>query len=510
MIKKILNKLLSRLSITLILIALQVSFLIMSLTKLGEKYIYVSMFMSFISVIVVFYLVCKNMNPAVKLAWIVPILLFPMLGGLLWLIYGRAVFSKEFKTNYLRAENSVVNSLKKEKECFLRLKDDNPEVANQSSYIYKYAKTPVYVNTDTKYYPSGEAFFESLIEELKKAKKFIFMEYFIIEEGKMWNTIFDILKEKVEEGVEVRVMYDDVGSIGKVPYKYCEKLKNAGIKTIVFNRVFPVLAIIFNYRDHRKITVIDGKVGFTGGANLADEYINEISRFGYWKDSAVKIEGEAVYSLTVMFLQMWNSMKHSEDDYSIYKYEFKKEEYYDGYVQPYKDEPLDKELVGEYVYMNIINSAKKYVYMYTPYLVIDNELKTALILAAKRGVDVRMVTPEKPDTRLVHYLSQSFYEELISAGVKIYQYTPGFIHSKCFLSDDNIATVGTINMDYRSLYHHFECGILFYKSSVCMELKEDMEKTFEVSEPVTKEWCRSKIIRFRLIGPILKLLAPMA
>lgn len=303
-------------------------------------------------------------------------------------------------------------------------------------------------------------------------------------------------------------MYDDVGCINKIPSKYYEELNEAGIQTVVFNRVFPVLITFFNYRDHRKITVIDGKVGFTGGVNLADEYINKVVRFGKWKDAAVKIEGDAVWSLAAMFLQMWNSTKMTEEDYSQYKYEFPENTYSDGYVQPYKDEPLDKELVGEFVYMNIINNAKDYVYIYTPYLIIDNELKTSLMMASKRGVDVRIVTPGIPDKKTVYYLTQSYYEDLINAGVKIYQYAPGFIHSKCFLCDDDIAVVGTINMDYRSLYHHFECGIYFYKASVCKTLKEDMINTFEESCLISKEWCR-KNIRSGILGPVLKLLAPM-
>ncbi len=507
--KKILSKMFTRTVITLGLVGLQFLIIALQLTRLGVYYAQISLFLSFFSFVVVCVIICKNMNPAAKLAWIVPILMFPMFGGVFYFLYGRAYYSKEFKIRYAKAEYAVRRSLSPENEGYNRLKNQNSIIANQSYYIEKTSRTPVFCNSKAEYYKMGEEFHESLLEELKKAEKFIFMEYFIIEEGVMWNSILEILQQKVNEGVEVRLLYDDVGCIDRMSYKYNLQLNEMGIKTLVFNRVFPIFSTLFNYRDHRKITVIDGKVGFTGGINLADEYINQNKDKMYWKDAAVKIEGEAVWSLTVMFLQMWNSTKHTENSYKKYKYEFAKNTFNDGYVQPYKDEPLDKELVGEYVYMNILNNATKYVYFYTPYLIIDYELRTALVMAAKRGVDVRLVLPGVPDKKAVYATTQSYYPDLIANGVKIYQYSKGFIHSKCCLCDDEIATVGTVNLDYRSLYHHFENGIYFYKSSICKTLKEDMKNTFEESEFITMEWCKDKVIRYRLFWPILKLLSPM-
>ncbi len=507
--KKILSKIFTRTVVTLALIALQFAFFTIQLTRLGTYYVQISLLLSFLSFLVVCHLINKDMNPAVKLAWIVPILMFPMFGGLLWVVYGRAYFSKEFKIRYAKAEYAVRRALSSEDSAYMKLKEENETIASHSYYIENTSKTPVFCNTKAEYYKMGEEFYESLLEELKKAKQFIFMEYFIIAEGIMWNGILDILKQKVNEGVEVRLMFDDVGCIDRISYKYNLQLNEMGIKTVVFNRVFPIFSTLFNYRDHRKITVIDGKVGFTGGINLADEYINKDEEKMYWKDAAVKIEGEAVWSLTAMFLQMWNSTKDTENSYKKYKYEFDKNMFDDGYVQPYKDEPLDKELVGEFIYMNILNTAKKYVYFYTPYLIIDYELRTALVLAAKRGVDVRLVLPGVPDKKAVYALTQSYYPDLIDNGVKIYQYKKGFIHSKCCLCDDEVATIGTVNLDYRSLYHHFENGIYFYKSSICKTLKEDMEKTFEECEFITKEWCKHKVFRYRIFWPILKLLSPM-
>ena len=507
--KKILSKIFTRTVITFTLVGLQFFIIALQLTRLGTYYAQISIILSLFSFIVVCVLICKNMNPASKMAWIVPILMFPMFGGVFYLLYGRAYYSKEFKIRYAKAEYAVRNALGKENSAYCKLKKENEEIANHSYYMEKVSRTPIFTNTKAEYYGMGEEFFESLICQLKKAERFIFIEFFIIEEGHMWNSVLDILKQKVDDGVEVRLLYDDVGCIDRMSYKYNVSLNEMGIKTLVFNRVFPVFSTLFNYRDHRKIVVIDGKVGFTGGINLADEYINKAKDKPYWKDAAVMIEGEAVWSLTAMFLQMWNSTKHTENTYKKYKYNFEQEIYNDGYIQPYKDEPLDKELVGEYVYMNIINNAKKYVYFYTPYLIIDYELRTALVMAAKRGVDVRLVLPGVPDKKLVYALTQSYYPDLISNGVKIYQYKKGFIHSKCCLSDDEVATVGTINLDYRSLYHHFENGIYFYKSSVCSQLKEDMEKTFEESEFITMEWCKDKVLRYRLFWPILKLLSPM-
>ena len=311
--------------------------------------------------------------------------------------------------------------------------------------------------------------FPVLVKELEQAEHYIYIEYFIINDGVMWRTILDILEQKVAQGVDVRLIYDGFGCLTTLPYKYDKFLREKGIQCKVFNPFRPVLNIIQNNRDHRKICVIDGKTGFTGGINLADEYINQKERFGHWKDTAVMLKGDAVWSMTMMFLHMWNVVNGIQTpiDYAAHSpHAYHPEEFEgSGFVQPFTDTPLDGETLGENVYLNIINRAKRYVYICTPYLIIDNEMMTALCLAAKSGVDVRIMTPGVPDKKMVFLLTQSYYAQLIEAGVKIYEYQPGFLHAKSFVCDDEIAVVGTINLDYRSLYLHFEDGVWIYKNA---------------------------------------------
>lgn len=315
------------------------------------------------------------------------------------------------------------------------------------------------------------------------------MEYFIVEEGKMFDAVLNILKQKVKEGVEVRFMYDDVGSLTMLPFKYYQKLESYGIKCISFNHFVPFISAVMNTRDHRKITVIDGNIGFSGGFNLADEYINEKVKYGHWKDTGVMIKGEAVWNLTLMFLVTWNASLNSFEDYDKYHprhYSVDKIRL-DGYILPYGDSPLDNKPVGKNVYLNMINQAQKYIYINTPYLIINDELKNALCLAVQRGVDVRIITPGIPDKKLVYKVTRSYYEILINEGVKIYEYTPGFIHAKNFVCDDKVATVGTINLDYRSLYLHFECGVYIYWTSAIKDIKNDFLKTITLSKEITQD-----------------------
>lgn len=327
----------------------------------------------------------------------------------------------------------------------------------------------------------------------------------------MFDTMTEILMRKAAEGVDVRVIYDDIGCISTLPPKYNKKLEGMGIKCAVFNPFRPILSVVMNNRDHRKIFVVDGKVGFTGGINLADEYINEKSRFGYWKDTGVRLEGEAVWNLTAMFLTAWSYVNHSREDYKEYMPQIYQTELpeTDGYVQPYGDSPLDHETVGENIYLNMINDAENYVYIFTPYLIIDNEMLVSLCNAAKRGVDVRIVTPGIPDKKLIFLLTQSHYEPLLRAGVKIYQYTPGFIHAKSFLCDDKVGTVGSINLDYRSLYLHFECGVFMYRTKALEQLKQDCLDTFEQSEEMTLEFCRNQNVFIRILQGMMRLVAPL-
>ncbi|MDD5879236.1 MAG: cardiolipin synthase, partial [Clostridiales bacterium] len=352
---------------------------------------------------------------------------------------------------------------------------------------------------------------EKLVEELKKAKHFIFLEYFIIEEGIMWNTILEILKEKAKEGVDVRVIYDDVGCVMKLPYKYGDKLEKYGIKCRVFNPFIPILTNRLNNRDHRKIAVIDGYVGFMGGINLADEYINSFEKYGHWKDAAILLKGDAVFNLTVMFLTMWDFINNSDDDYLKYRPEnFTNEKYLSkGYVQPFDDSPLVNEPIGETVYLNLINKAKKYIYINTPYLIIDNEMATALKIAAKSGIDVRIVTPHIPDKWFVHAVTRSYYHSFIKDNIKIYEYTPGFMHSKTFVVDDEYAVVGSINLDFRSLYLHFECGAWLYKTDSVLKVKEDFLDTLELCQQISLQDCENVKWPVKFGRLILRMFSPL-
>ena len=508
--RKFLQRALNRVVITAIIVLLQVGFFLLEILRWGNYYVGIAFVLRLLSFCAVVYIIWRPNNPAVKLAWVVPILTFPLFGGVMYLFFGHVIVPRKLRDSMERTNALVQKNLVQDEEVQKELAQTDQAVANQSGYLLSYAGTPVWNHTASTYFPEGLPYWETLLADLEKAQHFIFLEYFILAEGTMWNAVLEILQSKAKEGVEVRLIYDDVGSVFLLPKKYHETIEKKGIKCVAFNRLVPFMSLVLNNRDHRKIVVIDGKVGYTGGINMSDEYINYRHPYGeHWKDSGIRIEGEAVWNFTVMFLQMWNMSRYTEEDYGRYRYHFKEPLMAKGYVQPYMDTPFDEEIVGENVYLNMIGNARKYVYIYTPYLVTDNEMITALKLASKRGVDVRIVTPGVPDKKFVYWLTQSNYQNLIEAGVGIYQYTPGFIHSKCVLCDDELATVGTINFDYRSFYHHFECGVFLYQADAIRTLKKDMEETFAVSEKITLEWCRDKFVKINIVGPILKLFSPL-
>lgn len=509
---KIFKPLMSRVIIVVMLILIQVLWGLSLLTKLTEYSDELNIVLAIISVFVVLYIINKADNPAYKLAWTIPILLFPLFGGLLYLMFGDKRPSKAMRIVMDKVSMRFKPYLMQQEELLQRIKEEDKSAYGQAKYINDCAHFPIYEHTEASYHKSGEECFPMFLEELKNAKHYIFMEYFIInEEDFMWNSILEILKQKAAEGVDVRLLYDDAGCVALLPYKYYRKIESFGIKCAAFNPVVPLVSLVMNNRDHRKITVIDGHTGFMGGWNLADEYINKKERFGYWKDTGVLLRGDAVWNLTVMFLTTWSSVRGSkEEDIHSYlpdKYLEKKYES-NGYVQPYGDSPLDREPVSESVYLNMINAAQDYIYMTTPYLVIDNEMMTALILAAKRGVDVRIVTPGIPDKKYVFLLTQSYYPQLVEGGVKIYQFTPGFVHAKSFVCDDKFAVVGTINMDYRSLYLHFECGTFFYRTPVVEAVKEDLIELIGQSTLQEKSMLHARLPK-RLVQAVLRVLAPL-
>ena len=506
--KKILRFLTQRVVLTALLILIQALLLFGIIWKLNNYFIYFYAFSVLLSLLLTLRIINNKSNPAFKIAWLIPILLFPVLGGLVYLVFGSDRTGKYIRNKMGRIEKEMQDGISKANERS-GIEKMPPDVVNQSHYISNSAHCPPYKNTTVEYLPMGEVKFERMVQELKKAKRYIFMEYFIIQEGTMWNTILDVLEEKAKEGVDVRVIYDDMGCILTLPTGYEKTLREKGIQCQIFNPFIPILSSHFNTRDHRKICVIDGNVGFTGGINLADEYINGYEKHGHWKDTAILLKGEAVFSLTTMFLSMWDYLiKKEGEDYAAY-YPDSWDENAQGIVQPFADNPLDDEAVGETVYLNLINKAKRYVYITTPYLILSNEMVTAMNTAAKSGVDVRIITPHVPDKWYVHAVSRSYYEMLVEAGVKIYEYTPGFVHAKTFVVDDEYAVVGTINLDYRSLYLHFECAAWMYKASCVTDVRDDFLKTQQMSQEITLEECRNISIPRRLGLSVLRVLAPL-
>ncbi len=503
--KKFVQFLTSRLFIFALLILLQAAVLVAGLLWLQELSVYFYIFCEALSLIIVFSIVSKQDNPMYKIAWIIPIMMVPVLGGFFYLLFGKRNISPRIRRRLeqLNVKNIGLNVQNPEILAEMRA---NPQAAKQAYYIAQSVGYPVYKNTETIFLTPGEEKFAVMVEELKKAKKFIFLEYFIIEEGKMWNPILDILTDKVKEGVDVRVMYDDLGSIGTLPTRYYKKLQQRGIKVQVFNPFKPSLDVFMNYRDHRKICVIDGNVGITGGINLADEYINAYEKHGYWKDSSILLRGDAVWSLTTMFLTIWESETGSDENYELYRPTNLYQN--DGFVQPFADSPIDWELSGENVYMNMINSATKSICIETPYLIIDNEMMTALCLAAKSGIRVDIVTPHVADKWFVHEVTRSNYKQLIQAGVNIYEFTPGFIHAKVVVVDDEYAVVGTQNFDYRSFYLHFECGVWMYRSSAIQQVSADFKEILKVSQKFALEDCKIPWYK-RPIRGFLKVFAPL-
>lgn len=512
-LKKIAKLLFNRVFYVIFAMAVQLGWLLTIFLRLAGYSRYMSITLDVISILVVLKIVNRKINPSYKLAWTMLILCMPIFGLVLYLVFGRSRIANYMQDRFNEMLEKSSNLLQTDPEIHERLEAEDASACNQSDYIYRNAGYPIHGNTTAEYFQVGDDMFPVLVKELEQAQHYIFIEYFIIHDGVMWRTILDILEKKVKEGVDVRLIYDDMGCLTTLPHKYYETMRAKGIKCQVFNPFRPILNIIQNNRDHRKFCIIDGYVGFTGGVNLADEYINQKERFGHWKDTAVMLKGEAVWNMTAMFLHMWNVVTYNRQENSLEEYlphVWHPEAFAgDGYIQPFCDSPLDNETVGENVYLNIINRAKKYVYICTPYLVIDNEMMTALCLAAKSGVDVRLMTPGIPDKKLVFLLTQSYYEQLLEAGVKIYEYQPGFLHAKSFVCDDEIGVVGTINLDYRSLYLHFEDGVWIYRNRVIYDIKKDFTDTLEYCNPVSLEFCRGRNIAVRAMQSILRLFAPM-
>lgn len=501
-----------RVGIMAVLIVLQLGFYIFALATLrGSRYYnLVNWLFLLLSILVVLWIIGSTSNPGYKISWILIVMGLMPFGSLAYLLLGGNHLSR-FNQRRLRImERKIGQYLGEEcdKSSFLTQLVGS-DASCMARYLERKAHCPVYGNTKSRYYPLGDDCYSDILSALWAAERYIFIEYFIIEEGKLWNSVLDILREKAAQGVEIRVIYDDIGSMFTLPSDYPARLERMGIHCRVFNRILPVVSLRQNNRDHRKYMIIDGKVAFTGGINMADEYINIKPRFGHWKDAAIRLEGDAVWSMAVSFLSMWDFTRSQEEDFQPYRPAPAPGGLSEGYIQPYQDCPWDNEAVGLSVYLNLINRAKRYVYITTPYLVIDYSLTMALTTAAKSGVDVRIITPHIPDKKSVFEVTRAYYPELLAAGVKIYEYRPGFIHCKNFVVDDCYATVGTVNLDYRSMFLHFENGVLLYGSPAVLDIRDDFLDTQEKSMPVTQEHCAAVPLYRRLVRDILRVFAPL-
>ena len=462
--------------------------------------------------VVLIYMLNDGKDPNYKLAWMLFIVVAPFFGVLLYLWMQIDPGNRAVKMRLHDIDEKSLARMQQDGDALTALGQLQPESASLARYLYKTMHDPVYRDTAVRYFPLGDEVFPEMLRQLEKAEHFIFLEYFIIREGAMWGRILEVLARKAAEGVEVRVMYDGTCEMGSMPRFYPRRLEELGIRCKVWLRLKPFITSAYNYRDHRKIMVIDGKVAFNGGVNLSDEYINRRSRFGHWKDSAVMLSGSAARSFTSMFLEMWNLGEKETEDASAYLSAPAGEESdpaAQGFVIPYADSPLDAYRTGKMVYEDILNTAEDYVYIMTPYLILDGELESALKFAADRGVDVRLLLPGIPDKPMVWYLGKRHYKSLMASGVRIWEYTPGFLHAKSFVSDDCKAVVGSVNLDYRSLYHHFECGSYLAGTPCIGAIKADFLNTLACSREITEEELKHEKLSRRAIGAVMKLIAPL-
>ena len=511
--RKILKFLFSQVTIVSFLMILQIMAIVGSLMRISEVFLYFDVFLQFISIVTVIIIVNRHSNQSYKLAWVIPILLVPLFGGLFYLFITGQLHTKRYFNKLSTSEKKINEGYIQEADVFEEIASRFPERKSTVHYINNVCGMSAFRCHNAEYFPLGEDMHKSMLDELRKATRYIFIEFFIIREGVMWNSILEILKQKAKEGVDVRIMYDGMGSMTLLPYKYPKILEEFGIKCKVFSPFTPFLSSIQNNRDHRKIMVIDGKVAYTGGVNLADEYINVDHPLGHWKDMAVLIKGEAAFSFARMFLHLWWGVSSPDEDIKTFEPVYTKEEtensVNDGYVMPFSDMPQDKFQTGEFIYMDIINKAKKYVYITTPYLILDHEMVVALKNAAYSGIDVKIICPSAADHWYAKAVAYSYYKELLDSGIGIYEYAPGFIHGKTFCSDDEIAVVGSINLDYRSLYLHFECAAWFLDGSVVRSVREDFDETLKKCTVITPDMCTPNNFFRRILNALLRLFAPL-
>ena len=507
--RNILKLLFQRVVLVSLSILLQIVLMIFFMTRLADYRPWFEALMAVLRVVSVLYLVAAPQTTAAyKTAWIMLILAFPVAGVSIFLLLGGNRLSRREKRRMYRISLMTEKHLQQEPAVLRRLQGAEPDASFPCRYLLNAARCPVWEDTQAEYFSSGEACWKRMLETLREAKKYIFLEYFIIQDGEMWTSILDILADKVSEGVEVRLIYDDFGCIRRLPYGYSKRMEEIGIHARVFNPFVPVASGRLNNRDHRKLLIVDGEIGFTGGINLSDEYICRTHPFGDWKDAGLCLRGPAVWSMTVMFLSMWDTLTGQEEDCAALRPQTMLTSGR-GFVQPFSDSPLDNEAVCETVYLHLITRARKNVWFMTPYLVLDERMSSALCMAAKSGVDVRIITPGRPDKWYVYSVTRANYEALITAGVRIFEYTPGFVHSKVCCVDGRLAVVGTINLDFRSLYLHYEDGVLLADADCLAAVTADFEQTFPRCREVSEQTVRATPFWKRLYRSMLQLLAPL-
>ena len=461
-----------------------------------------------ISVATVRAIVNRSMSPESKVTWLI-VTFVPVFGPLLYLMFGERRLSKK-ELKQLQELNSIAFHENNGRQLHLQLQEtDKSAYGIINALLHMDSNAEVYDQTDSQFFASGEEMWQQMLKDLKRAEKFIFLEYYIVEEGLMWDSMLEILEEKAAQGVEVKMLYDDIGCMVTLPGDYTVYLRSKGIDAHKFNKVIPRMTVAYNNRDHRKILVIDGQISYTGGINLADEYINHIERFGHWKDSGIRIDGPATQAFTRLFLMNWYINRGEISDFDQYHLE-NQTRFGSGLCIPYGSgpKPIYKTKVGKIVYQNLINQAEDFVYITTPYLIIDYDLTEDIKNAAMRGVDVRIVTPHIPDKKLIQLVTRGAYPDLLSAGVRIFEYTPGFIHSKQMIVDDRFAAVGTINLDYRSLVHHYENAVLLYKTESIADIRKDFEEIFEQSQEIFSDTINPTWYQM-MIKEVTQLFAPM-
>ncbi len=535
-----------RMTIVALAAIVQIYFIYLLMSWLDSYSTVIHLVVELMAVVLVLRIYGHHSTTSMKLPWIVLITSAPVLGVILWFLMASKAATKPMSDRFRRIDEHLSVYLHQEQGTQAALHAQDPAFAGVASYLWRRGGFPLYSEEDCRYYSDAAEALEQQLEDLRNARHYIFMEYFAIENRESFARVHEVLRQKAAEGLDVRLFYDDVGSIGFISLRFQDCLREDGIQTRVFNPVLPGLRVFMNNRDHRKITVIDGSIAYTGGYNLANEYFHVTSPYGEWKDAGLRVTGAAVNTFTTIFLEMWNAIHRSDVSdvdyrrfYPAWNEDLRvrperpdtdgsrdaeekraQEETPDcrstaaacgrGFVQPYADSPLDEELIGENVYMSIANAAENYIYYVTPYLILTDEMTRSLTLAAERGVDVRIVTPGIPDKKITYQLTRSYYAQLVRKGVRIYEFTPGFCHAKCCVSDDRIATCGTINLDYRSLYHHFEDGCVMYHSGAVLDVRADLEQTIARSSEVTEQYAEGNRNLFvRVFQCVLRLAAPM-